>query len=64
MNYLIARLWDTSILSFILSKEEQNKDRSREEKQKWGEKKRPESEGVNDWVSANIPFLLNTNYVT
>lgn len=56
-------MWDTSIFSFILSKEEQNNDRSREEKQN-EEKKRPESEGVNDGLSANIPFLLNTNCVT
>lgn len=54
-------MWGTSILSFILSKEKRNNDRSREEKQKCG-KKRPESEGVNG-VSANIPFLLNTNCV-
>ncbi len=35
-----------------------------ERKNRSEEKKRPESEGVNDGVSANIPFLLNTNCVT
>lgn len=35
-----------------------------ERKNRSEEKKRPESEGINDGISANNTFLLNTNCVT